>query len=165
MNREKEALQMANKDGRNWEDLNEVMRHAYLHNADGAILDRKAQAVVKAEAEAPHGPVTCPVCKGEGWRGDKPCPECNPVGLREESEVPVALAVSIPITVFEVEKIREDGGIKTTILHDGLSEAKNDNPSDSGAGTDNQPTGSTDTGKPKQPKKPKAKSKARKRSR
>jgi len=43
-------------------------------------------------------------------------------------------------------------------------EARNDHPSDSGAGPDNQPSGSTNTSKPKEPKKSKATKKARART-
>jgi len=46
----------------------------------------------------------------------------------------------------------------------GTGEIPDDNPTDGGTGSDNQPARGADTGKPKQPKKQKAKRKARKRS-
>ena len=83
MNREKLALEMAKKDGRNWEDLNDVMQNAYLHNADTEIARPPDR-----EPEKPEGPTVtvCIHCKGEGWIGDKSCGECNPVGLPRKTE-------------------------------------------------------------------------------
>lgn len=34
------ALEMAKKDGREWDGLDDIMKNAYLHNADVAISQR-----------------------------------------------------------------------------------------------------------------------------
>lgn len=81
--REQVAKELADKDGRKFELLNEVLTKAYLHNADCAIADREQIAIASGKAEVAT-PI-CSVCKGIGWLGQEtPCHECNPVGLVNE---------------------------------------------------------------------------------
>lgn len=77
--REKVALKLAEKNGAKWEGLTEIMRNAYLHNADEDIKTRATAPVIVDGKEVK---VACKVCKDKAFIDDgQPCPECNPVGL------------------------------------------------------------------------------------
>ena len=79
--REKRARQMAEKDGQNYNALDEILVNAYLHNADTAIATEEVQEPV--ENAAPGSLYVCPRCKDKGWMDDKPCLECNSQGLTD----------------------------------------------------------------------------------
>lgn len=85
----------------------------------------------------------CPKCEGRGYKEYEagliqiPCKECNATG-----EVPG----------WKLDQILECGS------------KSNDNPTDRGAGPDNKPARGADTSKPKQLKKSRARTKARKKS-
>ena len=82
MDRETVARKLAEKDENNFDNLTDMMKKAYLHNADEAIIDAGRIAVKKGLA-APTS--ICPRCDGSGWKEGKACLECNPVGLSKET--------------------------------------------------------------------------------
>ena len=85
----KVAIELATKEGQSFESLPEVMKNAFLHNADCAITDRAGKVLSKTgEVMEVY---TCSVCKDEGWIDEKPCYECNPVGLKTEESYPAPL--------------------------------------------------------------------------
>ena len=186
----KVAIELATKEGQSFESLPEVMKNAFLHNADCAIADRAGKVLSKT------GKVmevyTCSVCKDKGWIDEKPCYECNPIGLKKEEIYPEPepedfkyghhfdfsseelINPKLTVTlrpepenevVLPLEVIGRAVSLSTLskTSSTSVSEVKKDD-SISGTGPDNQPTGSGDTGEPEKPKKPKAKKKARKKS-
>ncbi len=84
------AKEMAEKNGYNWDGLDEVMRNAYLHNADLVIAEREAVPVV---VDGVKVVVVCKICQDKAFIGSKPCPECNPVGLSVDKVHPHMAAV------------------------------------------------------------------------
>ena len=108
--REKVAKELAEKDGAGWEGLNEIMKNAYLHNADLVIQERNPTPV---ESDTGKPIYTCDRCKDKAYLGDKPCLECNPRGLPVEEVHPVLLIEvkhqGMPIGEVVEVKEREDG--------------------------------------------------------
>lgn len=178
----KVARELAVASGISFDDLAEtdIMRGAYLHNAEEAIKDRQG---IEAAAAKTVAVVTCPRCQDKAYIGENPCMECNPLGLPVEQVHPGAVVeishqrtVELPLTVItrpidlttcihenppdecmECKAEREwDYELEKVIA---LREI--DDNSDSGTQPDNKDTGSADTGQPAKPQKPKAKSKAR----
>ena len=100
----------------------------------------------------------CKDCQGRGFTEFQSgticisCETCNGIG-----------EVVVPIVVFEVRDIQEDGGIKTKTLYDGLNEVTDD--SNSGAEQPDTITRSRNPGEPPKPQKRKSKKAARKGSR
>ena len=79
------AKELAEKDGAGWDKLSQVMRNAYLHNADLVIQERNPTPV---ESDTGKPIYTCDRCKDKAYLGDKPCLECNPRGLPVEEVHP-----------------------------------------------------------------------------
>ena len=106
------AKELAEKDGAGWEGLNEIMKNAYLHNADLVIQERNPTPV---ESDTGKPIYTCDRCKDKAYLGDKPCLECNPVGLSveqvhpkgEDSIIVEELVEPEPLAVEEMVAIPE----------------------------------------------------------
>lgn len=86
------ARELAEKSGISFDDLadTDIMRGAYLHNAEEAIKDRRMKT-------SPTGTVsqvfTCPRCQDKAYIGDNPCRECNPRGLPLEQVHPRVVVI------------------------------------------------------------------------
>lgn len=86
----KVARELAAKSDISFDDLadTDIMRGAYLHNAEEAIKDRRM-------SPGPTGAVkptfTCPRCQDKAYIGGERCRECNPMGLPVEEVHPGAV--------------------------------------------------------------------------
>lgn len=58
INREEEILTeakaWAKRDGHNWDDLNDIMHHAYIHNAEAVVKDRYAGDVTAEDSSVQY---------------------------------------------------------------------------------------------------------------
>jgi len=86
MNRNDVALEQCKKDGREWEELNEVLANAYLHSAD--LVIQEVERAAEVNPETGESIYTCSKCKDKAYIDGKPCQECNPVGLPAEEVHP-----------------------------------------------------------------------------
>ena len=91
------AIELAAKNGHDFEKLNQVMKNAWLHNADTAIQQR---AGIDEGGTPQPKKYICPICHDTGMIGERLCYECNPTGKREDLIVPVAETVTQPLETF-----------------------------------------------------------------
>ena len=188
--KEQVAHELASKDGCVFDDQTEVMKNAYLHNAEEAIKDRAGPDAVNPVTGKTG--FTCQRCEDKAYIDGKKCLECNPVGLPAEQVHPGAIVVAditVPLNQNIVTKVAAEmieeladeslPGVYLTLnvnaeelaktVVEGLAEAikeggKDDNSGDSGTEQPVEPPGTTDTSQPSKPKKPKAKRAARKKT-
>ena len=121
------AQELATKNGANWDQLDEVMKNAYLHNADCAITEREGARTGIVPGKPKY---TCSVCGDKAFIGSKGCHECNSRGLKVEEVHPVVKAVPFDepetltgtavITALEV-----DGDAVDNIFAENLGNGKN----------------------------------------
>ncbi len=97
--RTKVAMDMAARAGADWETMDQVIRNAYLHNADVDIQTRAAMPVEKGGTAVSF---TCKVCGDQAYIGGKPCVECNPVGLPAEQVHPGAVKEETAVAIGHV---------------------------------------------------------------
>ena len=103
--KEQVAHELASKDGCVFDDQTEVMKNAYLHNAEEAIKDRAEVAVNPVTGKAGF---TCQRCEDKAYIDGKKCLECNPVGLPAEQVHPGAIVVAditVPLNQNIVTKV------------------------------------------------------------
>ena len=180
------ARELARRDGHKWEDVEEYLKKAYYHNADIFIEQhpkpKEVAPVVEEEAAAPE---VCPECGGKGFvelEGGTIMVPCSLCGEKAREVMPDALFASVIATPGEPEpkalpepKKGQYLCGKCLICHYEEKkigqrhlkykvEAIDDNKGISGTGPDIEASRSGNTGKSKQPKKPRTRKKAAKKS-
>lgn len=86
----KVARELAAKSGISFDNIpaTDIMRNAYLHNAEEAIKDRR----MKSGPTGVERPAfTCPRCQDKAYIGGERCQECNPMGLSVDEVHPGAV--------------------------------------------------------------------------
>ena len=112
----KVARELAEKNGISFDDITEtdIMRGAYLHNAEDAIKDRQGIKVVAGKAVSAF---TCPHCQDKAYIGGERCRECNPMGLPAGEVHPGAVVEEVD-TLFsrtEFPSKESEGTINITV--------------------------------------------------
>ena len=111
MDRQEVAEELCEKDGQVFDKLDDVMKNAYLHNADLAIADREQVVVDGVPVKSQF---TCPRCQDTAYIGGKPCLECNKMGLPGEEVHPGAVTEEIPEPTSD-EKVTPPAGAARTL--------------------------------------------------
>ena len=189
----KVARELAAKSGISFDDIPEtdIMRGAYLHNAEEAIKDRQG---IEAVAAGTVPVVTCSHCQDKAFVNGEPCGECNPMGLPVEQVHPGAVVeinhqvtnevltaddtellnvgydadpyydktVELPLTVITRPIDLSPTKPPQDAYAQGIvDEVRKDEPPSNNDRRDNKTPRSPDTGQPSKPQKPKAKRKPR----
>lgn len=148
--RQKVAKELCQKDGYDWDTLDDYGKHSYGHYAD-VVIHKGLQAPKEAVEVIPATPSDqCPTCAGKGFieenagLAQSQCADCGGTGVKPDV-----------LTTEVLEKTLEEHPEIKGPTH--YVEALNDNISRDRP--DNKPTRSRDTSKPAKPRKPKARKK------